>query len=53
MSIYKQFQRCSANLICAVQISDLEYHNKVLQLKLKRANDQLKKKLAIVDLKLK
>jgi hypothetical protein len=31
------------NLICAVQISDLEYHNIVLQLNLKRANDRYSK----------
>jgi hypothetical protein len=33
------------NLISAVQISDLQYHNKVLQLKLKRANVRYSKSL--------
>jgi hypothetical protein len=33
------------NLIAGVQISDLQYHNKVLKLKLKPANDRYSKSL--------
>jgi hypothetical protein len=33
------------NLISGVQISDLQYHNKVLKLKLKPVNDRYSKSL--------